>query len=194
MSYYKTPIILTFIGVPGSGKSYFASRAADKIGALRLNSDAMRLSIFGTHENILAAYQSKNRQTVNSYVFGAMDYSTGQILARGIDVLYDANSNKRSDRENAERIALEHGAIAALVYVKTPHDVALQRGQDREANAESRKKSAEEMQVIIDRMKASTEEPTESENVITIDGLAPFDEQFNDFEKQLNIILNKVAD
>jgi predicted kinase len=176
MGHYQKPILVMFLGVPGSGKTYFASQAAKKINAIRLNSDAMRLSIFGSHENILATYESKDRKTVNSYVFNAIDYATKQILSTGVDVFYDANSNTRKDRLGNEAIASHVGAV--------------QRGQDRENTAESRKKTADEMHAIIDRMNANIQEPDSSEYVIDIDGLIPFEEQFVQFEAQLKALIS----
>lgn len=189
MSYYSKPIIVTFLGVPGSGKSYFSRQAAERMYATRFNSDAMRLSIFGSRENAKRVYDSGNRRVLNSYVFGAMDYAAGQVLAGGTDVFYDANSNARSDRRNAERLAASHNAVPVLVWIRTPRHIAVQRGQDRDEAPDSPKKTEAEMHDVIDRMTANIQEPDETENVIILDGMLSFEEQFADFETQVRGII-----
>lgn len=190
MSHFSKPILVTFLGVPGSGKSFFSRNAAEKMKAVRLNSDAMRLSIFGSRENTKRIYESGDRKTLNSYVFGAMDYAMAEILHRGVDVFYDANSNTRSDRTSVKRIADQYGATAILVWVKTPREVAVRRGQDRDEAPDSPKKTEAEMHNVIDRMTANIEEPDTSENHVVIDGTAPFDEQYKIFEEYVSGLMH----
>lgn len=195
MGYYSKPIIVTFLGVPGSGKTTFSKQAAKKLKAMHFNSDAMRLAIFESRENAKRIYESGDRRVLNSYVFGAMDYSVGQVLSCGMDVFYDANSNSRADRLNIAKIAEKHGAVAILVWLKTPREVAVRRGQEREESPESPKKTKVEMHNVIERMTKNIEEPDASEQHIVIDGLQTFEEQFAVFDKSTReIIANEQAD
>lgn len=189
MSFFERQSLIMFLGVPGSGKSYFARQAAENMNAVRLNGDSMRLAIFGSRERIKQAYESKDRQTVNTYVFNAIDYATDQVLLRGHDVVYDAHHNKRSDRASLETLASKYGALPVLVWVKTPHDIALIRGQEREEQQDQRKKTEAEMHEVIERHLANTDEPDPSELVITLDGLLPFDKQFLEFQSQMEKII-----
>lgn len=185
MNYFEQPLLLMFLGSPGSGKSYFARAVADKLNAVRINGDSMRSAIFGSQEEILKIYNSDSRAKLNNYVFNGLDYVTEQILGRGYDVVYDAHHNKRGDREKLEKIAAAHNAKPVVVRINTPFEVALKRGQTREASVDQRQLSEEKMREVIARHQAATDEPTDEELVIDIDGQVPFEDQFVSFKKQL---------
>ena len=178
-----------FIGAPGSGKTYFATRLAERLDAFRVNSDAMRLAIFGSIEKIDALYHSGDRQVLNSYVFGAMDYATSQALSEGKSVVFEAIQRFRSDRQHMEELATEHGAIAVLVWIKTDHDVALQRGMARDATADNRKLDEATMRDTIAHFSETLEPPVADEHVIEISGEMPFDEQYDVFTRELKKFL-----
>ena len=184
----EKPLLVMFLGVPGSGKSYFARKLADTIGAIRLNGDSMRIAIFGSVENIESIYESSSRKTLNSYTFGAIDYAAEQILSRGISVVYDAHHNMRSTRADLEKLAQQYQATPVVVRIVTDHDVALQRGQNREATIDQRRLSEAKMLEVMQRHAANTDEPLPSENVIEISGEIPFEEQYAIFRRELTLI------
>lgn len=188
MSYYSKPLVLMFLGVPGSGKSYFARSLADRINAVRINGDSMRLAMFGSLEEIERIYRTKERRHLNELVFNGLDYVAEQILARGYDVVYDAHQNKRIDRKTVEEIAERQGSIAVVVRMNTPHDVAFARTQSREATVDQRRMTPEKAHEVIARHKANTDHPGADEKIVELDGLQPFDQQFTEFEKQINKI------
>lgn len=169
------------LGHPGSGKSYFAKQLAPKIQAVRLNADHMRKSMFTNPEDI------KNREN-NPIVFGAIDYAAQEILRAGHNVIYDVQHNARTQRESSEKIAAQFDAVAILVWVKTPYDIALKRGQEREETADQRKRSEEEMRKSLDFFINALEAPHPNEQYIIIDGILSFDEQYKSFIKQLHEI------
>ncbi|MBM3210131.1 ATP-binding protein [Candidatus Saccharibacteria bacterium] len=184
----NTPLLIVFLGFPGSGKTYFSVQLAKKLNAVTLNSDALRLSMFGSQEQI---EKIRNRQRSRLYadVFGAMDYAARQILKAGHTVIYDAQQTKRSDRLGIEKLAAEVGATPVLIWIKTSPEVALQRGQYREAREDSHQYSAEKMTMLIERFYRVTDLPSSDENVIEINGEIPFSEQYVSFQAQLAQIL-----
>jgi len=185
MATSRKPVIFTFLGIPGSGKTYFARNLAQKTATVRLSSDAMRLAIFGSLEGIAQAYNSDDREIVNTYTFGAIDYVVNELLSNGQDVVYDAHYNQRSKREELEKIAQKNNAQVILVRINTPYDIALQRGQNREAAPDQRKLDEHHMREVIERHRANTDEPLSSENVIDVSGEVPFDEQYKSFKESL---------
>ncbi|MCA9336219.1 MAG: ATP-binding protein [Candidatus Saccharibacteria bacterium] len=187
----EQPLLVMFIGVPGSGKTYFATRLAKRLAGVRLGGDAMRLAIFGSLEEIEATYHSKHRQRVNTYTFGAIDYVTEQLLAAGVSVVYDAIHSKREDRLKQERVANTYHALPVLVRINTPYDVALQRGTEREVSADSRKFDRDKMAQVIDQFEKSLEPPAAIELVVDIDGEATFDEQYGSFLQQVEVFRGK---
>ena len=191
MSYFGQPLLLMFLGSPGSGKSYFARAVANKLNAVRINGDSMRLSMFGSREETERIYKSGNRAVLNDYVFNGLDYVAEQIIMRGHDVVYDAHHNKRTDREKLEEIAIKHNAKPILIWIRTPFEIALQRCQSRQDLADQRRLTEEKTREVIARHQVATDDPADEEFVINIDGQISFEEQFASFQTQLGVINDK---
>lgn len=181
MKYMQKPLLIAFLGFPGSGKTYFARQLAEKLHAVTFNSDALRVSMFGSLEKIDQIRHHGDRSRLYSDVFGAMDYAARQVLLAGHSVVYDAQQTKRRDRRGIEKIAAETGAVPVLVWMKTSREVALRRGQEREARDDSHQYDAEKMAYLIDRFDSITDLPGPDENVIEVSGEAPFEEQYSVF-------------
>jgi len=115
-------------------------------------------------------------------------------LSHGDDVVYDAHHNKRSIREELEELATRCGAIPVVVWIKTPHSVALHRGQTREATQDQRQLSEEKMRESMTRHAASMDEPSLSENAIEISGELPFEKQYAIFEQKVGEIRHEQAE
>ncbi len=182
-----TPLLIIFIGFPGSGKTYFSTRLAEKLHAVTLNSDALRVSMFGSLEKIEEIRKSDNARLYDD-VFGAMDYAARQTLLAGHSVIYDAQQTKRENRRNIEKIAQESNAVPILVWIKTSKETALKRGQERESRADSHQYTAEKMEYLIDRFDSVTDLPETDENTIEISGEMAFDDQYSVFEQRLREI------
>ncbi len=187
------PLLVMFLGVPGSGKSYFARHLAKRIDAVRLNGDTMRIAMFGSTENIEAIYHSDSRKILNSYVFRAIDYAVEQILLHGDSVVYDAHHNMRKTRLELEKLAKRCGALPVVVQIVTPYEVALERGQAREATVDQRQLSAEKMHETMQRHLKNTDHPDSSENVIEISGELPFEEQHLIFKDRVKAFYDQAS-
>lgn len=179
------PTIYIFLGLPGSGKTYFARQLSEKLEVVRLNSDSMRIAIFGSRDKAKELYRSGNREILNSYVFNAMDYATEELLARDQSVIQDANHNKRANRVALENLAAKYGGRVVLIYIKTPREVAVQRGQERVETKDQRKLSPAELADVHERHIMNTDQPEVSECVIEINGLDNFEDQYNSFVAQM---------
>lgn len=179
------------LGVPGSGKTHFSQQLASRLGGVRLNSDAMRLSIFGSLEVMDKLYNSGDRKQLNAYTFGAMDYVTDQLLAAGVSVIYDAIHTKRGDRIKQEQAAKKHGAVPILLRVTVPREVAIRRTVERPAAGDARKFSPEKAEEVIRHFEETTETPADGELVIDINGELSFEEQFQAFEARLKTLLHE---
>jgi len=178
-----------FLGSPGSGKSYMARALADRLQAVRLNGDSLRVIMYGSLEAVEKERSQVGRDVFNKRLFNGLDYCAEQVLLRGYDVVYDASHNKKADRSRLEAMAASHGALTVLVWVKTPYEVALKRGQMREEQDDQRRFSEAKMREVMARIEAATEAPTEDERVIIIDGQATTEQQLESFDTQLAAIL-----
>lgn len=184
----QKPLLIAFLGFPGSGKTYFSRQLAERIHAVILNSDALRVAMFGSLEKIDQIRHHGDRSRLYDDVFGAMDYAARQVLLAGNSVIYDAQQTKRRDRRGIEKIAAQTGAIPVLVWMKTSREVALRRGQEREARDDSQQYDAEKMAYLIDRFDGIVDLPESNENVIEISGEIPFEAQYEMFIKGLKAL------
>ncbi len=175
-----------FVGVPGSGKTTFARQLARKINGVTINSDAMRLSMWGSKEAVQRTHSSpRERANGNRLTFGAMDYAAAQILKAGHSVIYDANANNYAERNKMAHIAVENGGVGIVVRINTPHDVAIRRGLEREEAADQPRFVAEKAEDVVKRFAQAIEEPDEREQVVIISGEDSFERQYQDFCEQI---------
>lgn len=179
------PLIITFVGVPGSGKTTFARQLAKELKAVILNSDSIRLIMWKTLDAIRATHADPDdRKHANQLTFGAMNYAAKQILAAGYSVVYDCNANHLWERQEKHDIAHETNALSIIVRISVPYDLSLKRIQEREVSHDSRRISPEKAVEILDRFASEIEEPGENEHVIKIDGAQSFDQQLRSFYEQ----------
>lgn len=180
----QRPLIVLFPSVPGSGKTTFAKQLAKKLDGVVLSSDAVRLSMWGSREEVDRHRQGDEaRLYSNQLVFGALTYAARQILSAGHSVLYDSVATYRHERQEKYDMAAEIGADVVLVDIKVPREVALQRMQQREATHDQRQFHEEKAIGVLDHFTEVIEAPTDDEKVIYLDGQASFDEQYAQFTK-----------
>lgn len=181
------PLIVVFLGLPGSGKTTFARQLAAHINAVTLSSDAIRLSMYKTREAAQVA-REENRTLSNQLIFGALNYGTRQIIRAGGSVLFDAVVSHRHERQEKYDIANEFGAQAVLVRISVPREVAIARMQQRIPTEDQRQFTLEKAIGVYDHFASDLEEPTSDEPTIYIDGELSFDEQLKIFLDKLSML------
>lgn len=111
------------VGMPGSGKSYFAEREREK-GAVIISSDSIREELYG----------DVNDQSHNAEVFDTMKKRTIAALRNGDYVVYDATNLNAKRRINflkeLRREVKEFEAICAVFTV--PYEECCRRNENRE--------------------------------------------------------------
>ena len=146
-------------GFPYAGKSYIAKQ-------LTKETDATFISI----DDIFHAYgfdwDSNNLPDTEGWeqIFAESYEKTRRALMDGKNVLYDSTNQTLASRDKLREVAESIGAEAKVVFVKTPVEVVWQRWEDNQKNQTRSVVNKELVQQTIDMF----EEPTEDENVITI--------------------------
>ncbi len=110
-------IVVVVLGLPGSGKSYFASRLSEKIGALYVSSDQLRKEMFAER-----TYSAAEK----AIVYEAMLEKMNEAIIHKKDLVLDATFHKNETRqlfvENAKRNALLY-----VIEVHADEDVTKER-------------------------------------------------------------------
>ena len=103
------------------------------------------------------------------------------LVTSGQSVICDYQHNLRSQRAMPIRLAASAGARAVSVWIRTPPEVAFQRGTSRAEMVDSVRIPKERMRRTIDRVQEIFDAPDLDERPVEIDGLWPFDKQLSVF-------------
>ena len=115
--------LIVVSGLPGTGKSFFCRRLAEKSPFLILASDTLRKILFPSPQ-----YE----ESENKRLFSACHALIEELLRKGIPVIFDATNLLERHREYLYRAAARAGAKLILVCVEAPTEVVRQRLLARE--------------------------------------------------------------
>lgn len=162
------------LGYPGSGKSHFALGLAEKTGAVRFNSDRMRHYLY---ENPHEHHDRKSHEEIAN----AISAAASSVMQAGYSVICDLNNNFTRDRLKYSALASRHNVSTVIIWVKTPLEVAIERGANRPLSQEHIRVTP----AWVKRVAAEIEAPQPDELCIEIDGTQDFQLQYDSFRKQL---------
>lgn len=141
------PTFIVVSGLPGTGKSYFCSKLAERLPFLVLESDALRKTLFPS--------LSYSRQE-SSELFQASHFLIERLLKKGIPIILDATNLSERHRERLYNIAERLGVKLILVRVEAPPEIVRERLKARQAGANPANKSDADWEVY-QRMKPTVE-------------------------------------
>ena len=139
------PVFIAVSGLPGTGKSYFCSKLAERLPVVILQSDALRKVLFPS-PNYSPQEQSR--------LFGAVRLLIESLLKKGNSLILDATNLSERHREYSYSIAERLGVKLVLVRVEAPPWVVYERLKARRENLESK---SDADWVIYQRMKPSVQ-------------------------------------
>ena len=128
------PRLFSVGGLPGTGKSRFASLWAERLGALYFNSDAIRKELAGVTP------ESRRRSTYRGGLYSPewtertyteMAVRAGDGLREGRHVVIDATFASRDHRRMAAAAARKAGARLTSMECRSPEGVVRERLQRR---------------------------------------------------------------
>jgi len=136
-------MIILVAGLPGSGKSYFASRLAAHLGAVYISSDKVRNSLGG-----LGKYDLQDKRSV----YRGMANLTEVRLTNGEKVVLDATFYLKNIRSIFYMLADKHSSEIYFIYIKASEDLIKKRVSqerpDSEADFKVYSKIKEEFEAI----------------------------------------------
>ena len=126
------PAFIIVSGLPGTGKSYFCRKLAERLPFLVLESDALRKSLFRS-----PSYSASE----SSHLFRTIHYLLEGLLRKGIPIILDATNLSERHRERLYNIAERLNAKLILVRVEAPPDLVQERLKARSEQKEVEDKS-----------------------------------------------------
>jgi len=126
------PALVVVSGLPGTGKSYFCRKLAERLPFLILESDALRKVLFPS-----PSYSSQE----SFRLFQACHRLIERLLKKGIPLILDATNLSERYREYLHSIAYRLGVKLVLIRVEAPSQVVRQRLNARQEGANPEDKS-----------------------------------------------------
>ncbi len=142
------PAFIVVSGLPGTGKSFFCRKLAERLPFVILESDTLRKTLLPT-----PTYSPLE----SSHLFQAIHQLIKGLLQRGIPLILDATNLSERYRERLYHIADHLNAKLILVRVEAPPEVVYQRLKARstETNSES---SSDADWAVFQKMRSSVQQ------------------------------------
>ena len=116
------PVFVVVSGLPGTGKSYFSGKLAERLPFVILESDALRKTIFSSPSYSLEE---------SSRLFRAVHRLIERLLKKGIPLILDATNLSEQNREYLYSITDRLGVKLVLVRIEAPPEVVRARLEAR---------------------------------------------------------------
>ena len=114
----KRPFVVIVSGLPGSGKSYFAKRLANRMKATYLSSDLIRKSLF---DPPIYSPEEKER------VYQKMGLMMTEALAKGEIVVLDGTFHRKSTRQKMRDWIARAEVGYAIIRIKADEALVKER-------------------------------------------------------------------
>lgn len=111
-------MVIIVFGLPGSGKSYFASRLALKLDALYVNSDELRLKLLPER-----TYSDAEKLLV----YHAMLEAMSDAILKNKTIVLDATFYKQAIRKTFEQKAADYNERIIYIEVTAPENIIADR-------------------------------------------------------------------
>jgi predicted kinase len=120
------PAFIIVSGLPGTGKSYFCRKLAERLPFLILESDVLRKALFPT---------PTHTPPESARLFQAIHHLIERLLKKGIPLILDATNLSERYREHLYNIADHLNARLIIVRVEAPSEIVRQRLKVRSESA-----------------------------------------------------------
>lgn len=171
------PLVITVIGQPGSGKSFFARQFAEMFGAPLVSYDFLRHTIFP---------DSKYNTDEDKLVSNLGHEQTQELMRTGKTIIVDGGMNTRAARAELDKLLKKHNYGTLAVWVQTDEPTCRARSLKRSA-----KRAGDALNTSMDektfvRYARQFNAPVISDQVIVISGK-------HTFASQAKIVLRKLV-
>ncbi len=126
------PTFIAVSGLPGTGKSYFCSKLAERLHFVVLESDVLRKTLFPS-----PSYSPEE----SARLFRALHHLIEGLLKKGVSLILDATNLSERNRERLYNIADRLDIKLVLVRVEAPPGVVYERLKARVGGTNAQDKS-----------------------------------------------------
>lgn len=121
-------MIIVVSGLPGTGKSYFAEKLSDLLGAVHINSDKLR-----------NALHARGKYTLDDklHIYRVMAKKTDEALDQGRSVIADATFYKHEMIDLFITLAKDHASPIRFIKIEADESLVRERLQKRRTDSEA---------------------------------------------------------
>ena len=116
------PLLIIISGLPGTGKSYFSRKLAERLPSVIVESDALRKGLFTS-----PSYSAEESRRLFSICHRLIE----ELLSDGISVILDATNLVERHRERLYHIAYRLQTKVVPVQIEAPEELVRQRLKGR---------------------------------------------------------------
>jgi len=164
------PHVIVTVGIPGSGKSFFAEHFAATFKAPLISGDRVRKELFGAKERSNEQLAIANKIT---------NYLLEEVLKTGRTIVLDGQTDLRSERALIAKKAKDYGYDPMFVWIQTESVTAKKRAT--KTTTDKSNINAEQFDAKLKRFSA----PHLSEKAIVISGKHTYNSQMKIVLKHL---------
>ncbi len=119
---FAKPLVLVLVGLPGSGKSFFARQFSEMFGAPLVSYDRLCYELFAA-----PLFSSEERDIIQRLAHNQI----GELLKTKRSFLVDGGSSTRTERQTISLLAKAHGYDVLHIWVQTDDTTAKLRSLRR---------------------------------------------------------------
>lgn len=165
------------MGLPGSGKSFFARQFADLYSLPRVSEDRIRFELFEKPQ-----FNSDEADIINRVSF----YMLEQAMRTERTVMCEGSFLTLAERKAATELARENGYRTLVVWLQTDLETSAQRAAVRDRRNPDSKFAFAVNRALFSSIKNTLERPGEKEAVVVVSGK-------HAFKSQCLTVLRKIA-
>ncbi len=175
----SSPMIIEVVGLPGSGKSFFANQFANTFGAALVSQDKIRWTLFAHHT------YSDNE---NAMVEQVADLLITELLRTKKTFVLDGGYNTSAARHTLANVARRHGYRVLTIVVQTDEPTSKRRATKRSEKKPGDRYKQSLTDAQFEQAKSEYEEPsTTAPDVVVISGK-------HTYNTQAKIVLRKMIE
>lgn len=170
--------IFAMLGLPGTGKTYFARQFADQLGIAHISEDRIRFELFDR-----PSYSREDNQIVSSIG----QYMADEFLTRNASIIYDAENHTNKSRLALSDLAKKHHAKILYIWVQTDLNTCFDRATSRDKRKVEDRYTHEIDESTFNVYKDKISKPSR-EDYVVISGKHLFKTQFLTILRKLRLL------